>query len=448
MRQREKYQPLTGDAAEHVEEPGESLARAQVHERLAERILPALSARMQRPRFVTVMAVGARTCDEFTDGELAADGATTPWGVFEWYASEALAPRSLRSSTGPLVTGVERGDADGTQGQWPRASRHPGLKGRKAIGFGHIYRSAAIGLGILGDDLRLRDGGRRLLRAWEIDQGLDGFLSGTSSAGARLRTELSRAVERGMTAGHPVPPPAEISCLLARSLCPASTGPRERRVLYDELRRTEGRSGFDDPIAPYMRRELMEAVETRGAPVGLQDEPVFLRQVRPTASPELGSRLQAIDAYESLCRPVERAFAVIAHMAARLAPAAICATDFAALHVDSADPLAQRARSAAMALGDCGALLDWEPEVRQLAERFARVHDAASLFEAVVSRYEHLQRQGRCDRQQPWIERQRDGEIHVRGAECAPDGTFEGSAYLHNYRTPTLSRFLADLGGI
>ncbi len=59
---------------------------------------------MQRIRFLTAIAAGAKVCETFEPEDIAADGVTPPWLVYEWYVTAALvrcAPR-LRSPRLPV----------------------------------------------------------------------------------------------------------------------------------------------------------------------------------------------------------------------------------------------------------------------------------------------------------------------------------------------------------
>src|SRR5258706_8227897 len=67
------------------------LSLSPIYDRLADRILPALTVRMRRIRFVTAMCVAARVCaDDYEDDDVAKDEVTPPWLVFEWFVVEAL----------------------------------------------------------------------------------------------------------------------------------------------------------------------------------------------------------------------------------------------------------------------------------------------------------------------------------------------------------------------
>src|SRR5258706_13414462 len=73
------------------------LSLSPIYDRLADRILPALTVRMRRIRFVTAMCVAARVCaDDYADDDVAKDEVTPPCLVFDWFSVEALDPMKKR----------------------------------------------------------------------------------------------------------------------------------------------------------------------------------------------------------------------------------------------------------------------------------------------------------------------------------------------------------------
>ena len=78
------------DPVEVGEGSVDPLLLQKVYEHMAERILPSLTVRMQRVRFLTAVAAGTKVCECFDPDEMAADGVTPPWLVCEWYVAEAL----------------------------------------------------------------------------------------------------------------------------------------------------------------------------------------------------------------------------------------------------------------------------------------------------------------------------------------------------------------------
>ena len=64
---------------------------------LADWILPGLTARMWRPRFLTAIAITSVITEPFRE-DMAKDGVTPPWLVMEWYYVEAMA--NIRGGNG------------------------------------------------------------------------------------------------------------------------------------------------------------------------------------------------------------------------------------------------------------------------------------------------------------------------------------------------------------
>lgn len=79
------------DPIEGNEGSVDPLSLSRTYERLADRILPAVTVRMSRIRFVTAMCLGALVCESFDDEAVASDGVTPPWLVYGWFAVEAFA---------------------------------------------------------------------------------------------------------------------------------------------------------------------------------------------------------------------------------------------------------------------------------------------------------------------------------------------------------------------
>lgn len=73
------------------------LSLQATYERLAERVFPSMTVRMKRIRFVTAIAVGAEVCRGLRD-EVAADGKTPPWLIFEWYVVEGLLRAGIKGT--------------------------------------------------------------------------------------------------------------------------------------------------------------------------------------------------------------------------------------------------------------------------------------------------------------------------------------------------------------
>ena len=160
---------------------------AAISDRLADRLVPGLRARMQRVRFVTAMAVGAVACETLAD-ELPADGISTPAICFEWLVIEGFVRRLSPQEIPPGVPGSQKARAVVNRKQ--RLSAATYLKGPSVFGFNGVYKPFAVDAGVVGSDLEPGP------RCAELVAGLGG------GAGLR-RLHRRRAGHRGRSAAQP-----------------------------------------------------------------------------------------------------------------------------------------------------------------------------------------------------------------------------------------------------
>ena len=403
------------------------LALDRTYERLADRFLPAVTVRMSRIRFLTAMSLGALVCRELRD-RIASDGVTPPWLVFEWHVVEAFA-RAEDGTRRERIPGLQKVTSC-LQNQRP-VSAASYLKTPKVFGFTGIFRRLATKAHILDEDLDLDDGAHELLAAWARDEGLAGVVE-DKGPGADLVQRARDAVARGLDAGHSVKCPGAFWERLARHLHPGSVGRREGRVLHERLRGTHE-----------LTREHVDRLAAGGAFVDRQQEPVYLRRLMRHASPELVQHLAAVDAYEAMCRPIADAFDLLRRLSTARQSGPVDAATFAA---DSrAAAIVPVLKEACAAAARNPVLLDWQPEVRILIDRFGQVPGPRELFAAVVAHHEAAQKAKPPDGKRPWLERARGDAYMVRPAYALEPLDDPPPAYVHDYRTRTLSGFLADL---
>lgn len=430
------------DPSTEAEGGVDPLSLQRTYERLAERVYPFVTVRMSRPRFVTAMAAGAHVCRDILE-EVAADEVTPAWLVFEWHVVEALVRCSDQISDDQRwgIPGISK--VGSAIGQNRRVSAATYLKTPKIFGFTGIYRRLAYGLQLLDDQLRLDEGGFELVRAWEEDQGMGGFLAGNDGKGAQFREGLRRAVEGAMGKGHTSQASRwPLWETITRAFRPDAAGLKEAAVIATRLSRADLRQHPEDPQAAEMRREMITHLEARGQAVSRPDEPSFFQDLGARASDALRKRLEAIAAYEALCRLLDDSFRLILHMSTQRGAAPVDAGDFAAHelakhHAASLEPAINRLEEAF-----AGSL--WEDAVVGLVRRrYSAVRDAPSLFWAVLEHHEKAQASKPPDGKRPWVERV-PGAV-VRPAYRRPDPPAEGDHFVHDYRTDTVSGFLQDL---
>jgi len=407
------------------------LSLQRTYERLADQVLPAVTVRMGRIRFVTAMCLGALVCHEYDVDDVASDEITPPWLVFEWFVVEAFA-RTLEEKRGEGIPGLLKVQSCLNSQRPVSASAY--LKTPKVFGFSGIFRRLAVTSGILDDHLRLDDGGWELLKAWERDEGLDGLIHGRGP-GAELVAELRDAVSRGVEVAHTVARSGAFWQRVADHLQPSNIGKREGKVLLERLRSSSA-----------LTREHLDHLSSHGSFIDRTEEAQYLRTVRNQCSTDLASYLAAIDAYEALCRPVAEAFDVLRELSTNRGVGPVTAQDLAA------SPLATRlvnelADGCARVHRDPN-LLEWEPDVRNLLDSFERVAAPADLLDAVVTHHEKAQARKPPDGKRPWVERAHGNAVAIRSAYALPERADNTPPYVHDYRTATLCRFLHDTGAL
>lgn len=410
----------------------DALGLQAIYERLADRVLPALTVRMSRPRFVTAIALGSVVCAEWGDDDVAKDGCSPPWMVFEWFVAESLVRCQDKLRDAQRIPGRRKIEAALRQKRAISAASY--LKTASIFGFTGVYKRLAIGLGIVTDDLATDDQGCELIAAWERDQDMSGFREGRSGSGAELRNSLRRAVEQGMAQGRTVPLSSALYLQIAQLTEPTGAGRNEAQLLTNLLRRPKKE--------PEMADEIIAAIRKNGGLISRDQEPAFLRKTARGASDALGRRLNAIDSYEALCRPISDAFDLVRRISTKAARAPIGLSDVEGPMRKAG--LVERVREGVRQVQADPVLLEWEPEVRSLTECFAAVVDTRTLFMAVLDRHEKAQKEKPPHGKLPWIEHLPREQVSVRAAYVLENDD-PPPGYVHVYRTTSLSMFLDDL---
>src|SRR5437868_5401280 len=124
------------------------LGVATLADRLADWILPGMTARMSRPRFLTAIAATSLIVEPFADA-LAADNVTPPWLVLEWHYVEAMAAVKDGQANLRRVAGIDKARQALRDGVPMNADRY--LKTPKVFGFHGIYKRLARHVDIVDD---------------------------------------------------------------------------------------------------------------------------------------------------------------------------------------------------------------------------------------------------------------------------------------------------------
>lgn len=403
------------------------LGIAVIADRLADDMLPGLTARMSRPRFLTAIAVASAALDDL---EARAEDGTPPFLALEWIAVQAFA---LMDEEVRRIPGMLKARAALRDGAPMSARRY--LKTASVFGFHGVYKTLAKALGIVDDDLHLRPNGERLVSAWEKACGLDGFLAGAKdSPGGKLRARLRASVEEALAQAHAPPPKGVLLELFQQHLRPDTPTKAEAALLHDLFAAPEGGTR-GEVFALYQRKEVRGVWEEN-------TERAFLRFVQSQASPELRATLVAIEAFEKVARPVQDALDHALHLSTRQR-GAISVDDFTAAVPDLLGDLPRALEEARTALVGRSSTAEVESFVADLEG----VRTNADLFQAMLRRHEQAQRRKPPNGKRPWFERLADGRVVVRPLYRREEAPPAGDRFVHFYRTFSVMSFLDDLGG-
>ena len=423
------------DPSEEAEGSIDPLGLQPGYDRLADRLLPAVTVRMGHPRFLTAMAVGACVCEGWDLDATAADEVTPPWLVWEWFVVEAFVRAEDALSGRPSIPGAQKVRRALRQARPVSAAAY--LKTPTAFGFTGIFRRLARGIRIFTDDGLLDDGGYELIVAWAKDQGLNGIIESSGGDGRAFRDRLRRGVSQGLEKGHTTPQSAGFWRELALRFDPIAPGKHERKVLLDRIVSLAG------PIE--MIGHLKEAIITQGGVSGREEEAPFIRKLGKRAPAELQRLLEAIDAYEAFGRSITNAFEGLRYCASSNGGAPVGASDFSTTKAAKFALVALR--PSLERISSHPTLLEWDKNsLAQAVERFDEVRTVADLFEATLDHHEQVQRDKPPNGKRPWFERAARGKIMLRSGYTMREPPEVEADYVHEYRIPTFSRFLAELG--
>ncbi len=403
------------------------LGLAAVADRIADKLAPGVRARMTHPRFVTLSAVGAITYQALHD--LTADeGKTTVDIVFEWMVVEAIVryPGNGRPEGLPGNQKALRAKASGM-----RLSRRTYLSGPRVFGFTGVYRPLSRYARVLSlDDLPAQNA-LHLVKAWERDFKLDGYVDGVpGSAGGRLRKDIADACVRSLDKAEcACPPTGQLLRDLSECLAPREAGSNERRVLRNLLL-------FSDHE---IRNELAARLaETPSAVQATQRD--LAQSLLPKASTPTRQALQAAIDYEEAATALDNTFRrflvhTVQQHGAVITPAQALVTPGLAALAPKIGGLVRKAIDSVATLGDDTLAHDAEHGFGAFQDKLS----AQTFFDALIARHEQVQAtKGKLS----WLD-QIDGDWTVRSPYRNQTGELDDDIWAHPMRLVTLASLLA-----
>jgi len=422
------YDPPTSD--EGTIDP---LGLAPISERLANRLLPGLRQRMTHPRFLTASAASAHVCKYFQD-RIAADGKTEAALVFEWHIVQALFKKYGESADELLgLPGIRKAKECWIKGDPLSMNRY--LKNAYTFGFQGVYRTLAEEIDIIAES-QLGSQGDALLRIWENEQGIPGFISSGKGAGKEIYDALLKAVELGLEKGEVARPWAwktfdEIAPLFA----PKQAGIEEKRFIKNLI--ISDKTGF--------RRELFDAIpgflkshETKE----LRTDRNFHEYLLPNASHELKQQILAVRSYELFGRAIHNPFyKVLEYLSERTRK--ISASELHDILKKQIDIVKLRDlfQETSQALDLYNERLSFESTF----SAFIQIQDKDSFIQALLKHHQKIQTAKPPNGKMPWLENFQDGYYMIRPSYRDREFFRSEYEYVNFYRLHPLINFHFDL---
>jgi hypothetical protein len=405
------------------------LGLAPIADRLADSIAPEITARMNRIRFLTLIAAGASIAAELGD-VVGADERTPAYLAYEWIVVEALARKRPPGET-EGVPGIQKARRAITRSRDAHLDSGAYLQVPKVFGFHGVYKRLARATGLVDQQLLALGEGDALIRVWEREQRLPGFADRVPRTdGGDLAKRLIGEVRKALAEGRVATSPGSwLWSRLATAMGPDDAGPRERDRLWRALINDR------EPI----RQELILGLQSISTGEEMS-EAGALRALAPQASPALRDRLEAIDRYERFAWLLSAVFLAMRARSTSQGRRAIMPAELADNEhvVLASSELPEAARRAADAVAIAGQELAFEAAF----SRFAEPIPPAELVEAVLEHHDGVQD---AKGKRPWIDRMEPG-FTVRPRYNGSDEASGEGEYIHPYRVQAISNFIRDLG--
>lgn len=404
------------------------LGLSAIADRLANVLVPGIRARMSKPRFVSLSAIGAIACQELHERNREA-GMPTADIAFEWMVVEAFTRHPGKGRTDGLPGSQKAARAKAAN---ERLSPRTYLSGPRVFGFTGVYRPFSRDARVLTLDDMPEKNAAVLTSAWERDRALHGYTDGTSSSpGGKFRKEIADECKRTMEAGECTAPlNGQLIRNMATFLASGDAELMERKALRGLIVSSEHE----------IRNELAALLTKLKSPTTLTQRDLTL-QMLPVVSSTTRQALQAAFAYEEAATALDYCFKrFLAHATQQNGCIASRSTalDTPGL-ADAASrisDLVKKASSAINGLADTGLSADTSSAFRL----FDSTQTPSSFFDALIERHEEVQAN---KKKLSWLERLNAGLV-VRIPYRNQGGDLSDDIWTHPMRISTLATFLAE----
>jgi len=422
------------DPAASAEGSIDPLGLYAIADSLALQLIPGIRERMIHPRFLTAMAAGNVVTRDFDEDMLAADGQTEPYLVYEWHVVEGLVRTRGKEESFGGIPGTLKVKNSIRQNLPLSAARY--LKNAGTFGFHGVYRVLAKNLDIVTDGI-LGETGYELLKEWEDEQDLNGFLSGSNGNGHHRYRQIRTAVEKAISKGAVAKSPAWGGwSFFGDHLYPRQIGTREAEIIIRALV-SDQESTRSQVIRFLASRDGHQILS------GSKSERRFHEALRPHMDEAGKNLLDAISYYEKFSRYIQDAFNDCLHVMTKqkgktslsaLAKEATCLSaseNVPMLFQEVADRLEPFKESA---------------RFLNTFNAFSEHGDTGDWIEILLNHHITVQRRKPPNGRNSWFERFDDGTYIVRTAYTRNEPAKRDDSYVNAYRSGPLYSFLYDLG--
>lgn len=405
-----------------------------IADRLAVRLVPGFRERMAHPRFLTMMAVGSVICSDFDEDEIASDGVSEPWQVYEWYVVQALNKKFHQKEE--EIRGLPGRDKaqDAFKQRIPlNVTRY--LKTATVFGFHGVYRTLANELNLLDTHGHLGEFGHELVQTWEKEQKMEGFYTTSRGQGRHFRNKFCQAVWDGLYRG-------EVARTwdwgffntIAEHLAPYRMGRKERETIFNALISEDA----------FLRRELIQFLTSEKAQQIWRhktSERSFHNELLNTASGELRKLLIAIHHYERFSRLMQNAFESILYHLSENSRGHI-------KDIIDLEPVKKASAKINEAYEFAQKYLEPFGKSTEFVQSFGDVNhsgDPKVWIDLLYEYHKTIQKEKPPAGKKPWYEKISPGEYIIYSRykrKYEPEYTEE---YVNSYRTHSLWSFLQDL---
>ena len=422
------------DPAVKTEGSLDPLGMYAIADAMGVKLIPGVRERQRFPRFLTAIAVSFYLCQEFGDDQIASDGISEPWQVFEWHVVEGLVRKFKEEEQIRGLPGRDKAKKALDEGFHLCADKY--LKTPTVFGFHGVYRVLAREIGVEANG-RLGEFGYELIKCWADEQRLPGFVGTQPGIGAKWKADLKHAINDGLAYGSVQRQAGWRGWeFIENHLAPHKMGKLESKLLHKGL--LETKQGFRGEVLRSLGSKEGQTEFRRNA-----SEKKFHQLLMVDASRGLRDLLIAIAGYELFARLLQDAFddcrSVMTLSKKKVKPDELAETE----------GVKKAAGQIPKVFDEVQSKLDLLGLGFRFQEQFDFLSNAVNPKDWAVILMDHhtlIQKRKPPAGKAPWIEKFDDGNYMIRTQYRYEPEERRGNKYVHRYRTFPLWSFAIELG--